>query len=174
MVTMLLVPILMIQNLLQKIYSIQTQTTLNRLLYPKTNHQLLVSCIRSSFSTATNPSWKVPYGESTDAPDSEYYLHIDPSVKKNGAPNFKLSNCQGKKKALLIGINYFGTEHELNGCINDVENIESFLISNYEFKREDMVILTDDHPHDSKYYPTRANILASMHWLVEDAQPNDS
>ncbi|KAG1047951.1 hypothetical protein G6F43_009630 [Rhizopus delemar] len=126
------------------------------------------------FVSENQPSTPIPYGESTDAPDSEYYLHIDPSVKKNGAPNFKLSNCQGRKKALLIGINYFGTEHELNGCINDVENIESFLISNYEFKREDMVILTDDHPHDSKYYPTRANILASMHWLVEDAQPNDS
>lgn len=98
MVTMLLVPILMIQNLLQKIYSIQTQTTLNRLLYPKTNHQLLVSCIRSSFSTVINPSWKVPYGESTDAPDSEYYLHIDPSVKKMVLPTLNYPIVKDERK----------------------------------------------------------------------------
>ena len=29
------------------------------------------------------------------------------------------------KKALLIGINYKNTENELNGCINDIQNIKS-------------------------------------------------
>ena len=35
------------------------------------------------------------------------------------------------KKALCIGINYIGSRYELNGCINDVNNIKSKLISNY-------------------------------------------
>ena len=28
------------------------------------------------------------------------------------------------KNALLIGCNYVGSDYELNGCINDVENIQ--------------------------------------------------
>jgi hypothetical protein len=34
------------------------------------------------------------------------------------------------KRALLIGINYIGTKHELGGCINDINNIEKFIIDN--------------------------------------------
>lgn len=41
---------------------------------------------------------------------------------------------QGRKRALLIGINYTGTANALNGCINDVNNVKQFLISLYNFK----------------------------------------
>jgi hypothetical protein len=81
---------------------------------------------------------------------------------------------QGRKKALLIGINYFHTDNELNGCINDVANIKNFISTLYGFQEEDMVILTDDQDEHTKFYPTRENILAAMAWLVSDAQPNDS
>lgn len=81
---------------------------------------------------------------------------------------------QGRKKALLIGINYFNSENELSGCLNDVANIKDFITTLYGFKEEDMVILTDDQPSDTKYYPNRENILSAMSWLVSDAQPNDS
>ena len=37
------------------------------------------------------------------------------------------------KKALLIGINYTGTDYELRGCINDSINLKQFLISNKFF-----------------------------------------
>lgn len=36
-----------------------------------------------------------------------------------------------------------------------------------------MVILTDDQ-EDSKFIPTKANILSAMEWLIHDAEPNDS
>lgn len=36
-----------------------------------------------------------------------------------------------------------------------------------------MVILTDEQ-EESKFKPTRENILAAMQWLVHDAEPNDS
>ncbi|KAH9897479.1 caspase domain-containing protein [Xylariomycetidae sp. FL2044] len=94
----------------------------------------------------------------------------------HGAPDgytFQYSNCTGKRKALLIGINYFGQDGELRGCINDTKNVSSFLIERYGYKREDMVILTDDQ-HDSVMHPTKANILRAMEWLVANAQPNDS
>jgi hypothetical protein len=41
---------------------------------------------------------------------------------------------QGRKRALLIGINYFGSPNQLNGCINDVHNIKGFLIQRFGFK----------------------------------------
>ena len=31
------------------------------------------------------------------------------------------------KNALLVGINYKGTNYQLNGCINDVTNMSKFL-----------------------------------------------
>ena len=85
-----------------------------------------------------------------------------------------LSNCQGNKKALLIGINYFGQSGELRGCVNDVNNIKS-LIKSRGFTEDQyhMLILTDDQ-RDPRYHPTRRNIIEGMNWLVRGAQPNDS
>ncbi|OPB45351.1 hypothetical protein A0O28_0075610 [Trichoderma guizhouense] len=94
----------------------------------------------------------------------------------HGAPGgytFQYSNCTGKRKALLIGINYFGTKAELKGCINDVHNVSAFLVERYGYKREDMVILTDDQSNPVMR-PTKANIVRAMGWLVNGAQPNDA
>ncbi|KAF9085458.1 Ca(2+)-dependent cysteine protease [Mortierella sp. AD031] len=87
--------------------------------------------------------------------------------------NFQLSNCTGRKKALLIGINYFRQKGELRGCINDVRNIKAFIQRRFGFREEDTVTLTDDQA-DPTRIPTKANILAGMQWLVRDARPNDS
>ncbi|KAI1186265.1 caspase domain-containing protein [Nemania serpens] len=94
----------------------------------------------------------------------------------HGAPEgytFQYSNCTGKRKALFIGINYFGQDAELAGCINDTKNLSTFLMENYSYKREDMIILTDDQ-QDPRLVPTKANIIRALEWLVRDAQPNDS
>ncbi|KXN72137.1 hypothetical protein CONCODRAFT_5060 [Conidiobolus coronatus NRRL 28638] len=85
----------------------------------------------------------------------------------------QVSNFSGKKRALLIGINYFKTKAELRGCINDVQNVKNFLMKHYGFRLDDMVILTDDQ-QDPKFIPTRQNMINAMHWLVGGAQPNDS
>ncbi|KAI9843307.1 MAG: Ca(2+)-dependent cysteine protease [Thelocarpon superellum] len=94
----------------------------------------------------------------------------------HGAPqgyNFQYSNCTGRRKALLIGINYFNQRGQLRGCINDVKNMSAYLNSNFGYAREDMVILTDDQQNQMSQ-PTKQNILRAMHWLVRDARPNDS
>lgn len=93
-----------------------------------------------------------------------------------GAPQgytFQYSNCSGRRKALLIGINYFGQKGELRGCINDVSNVSRFLNERYGYKWEDMVILTDDQK-DPRKIPTKQNMQQAMEWLVRDAQPNDA
>ena len=52
-------------------------------------------------------------------------------------------------------------------------NISNYLIECFDYKLEDMVILTDDRPNPVSR-PTKANILRGMRWLVQNAQPNDS
>lgn len=86
--------------------------------------------------------------------------------------NFQYSNCSGRRKALLVGINYIGTSNQLRGCINDVQNVKNYLIRN-GFNEGDIVVLTDDQ-HEMVKVPMRENIIRAIGWLVKDAQPNDS
>ncbi|KAG8905382.1 Ca(2+)-dependent cysteine protease [Tulasnella sp. 417] len=90
-----------------------------------------------------------------------------------GQLNFMYSQCTGKKKALIIGINYFGTDQELGGCINDARNMRTFITRNYGYRDEDIVVLTDDAQNPVQR-PTRANIIRAMEWLVRGAAANDS
>ena len=75
----------------------------------------------------------------------------------------------GVRKALLIGINYTGTENELRGCINDVHHMRDLLIR-CGFQEGNIVCLTDDQPGRM---PTRDNILERCMWLVAGAKPGD-
>ncbi|KAG0787874.1 hypothetical protein G6F57_007780 [Rhizopus arrhizus] len=116
----------------------------------------------------------VPYGQpQSNKNANDFVMHVNPVMQNQSPPNFQLSNCQGRKRALLIGINYFGSANALNGCINDVKNVKEFLITLHNFRAEDMVILTDDQT-DSKFLPTKQNILSAMRWLVNGARENDS
>ncbi|KAI8984660.1 caspase domain-containing protein [Mycotypha africana] len=105
---------------------------------------------------------------------NDFVLHVNPKFRNIPPPQFQLSNCQGRKRALLIGINYFHTRNELRGCINDVHNVKHFLITVYNFREEDMIILTDDQVHDARHMPTKQNMIQAMQWLVHDSRPNDS
>ncbi len=85
---------------------------------------------------------------------------------------FQYTQNSGMRKALLIGICYFGQRGHLRGCINDVKNMAAYLREHLGYKRDDMVILTDDQQNPMSQ-PTKANILRAMHWLVKGARPND-
>jgi hypothetical protein len=71
-----------------------------------------------------------------------------------------------KKNALLIGINYIGSEYELNGCINDTSSINNFLSScNYK----NIKIITDQTVEK----PTRNNIINNLTNLLNTAGSGD-
>lgn len=113
---------------------------------------------------------------STSSPGAAPPPPADAREFGHGAPpsyQYQHSMCTGMRKALLIGINYFGQRGQLRGCINDVRNMSGYLVTHFGYKREDMVILTDDQQNPISQ-PTKQNILRAMHWLVKDAQPNDS
>ncbi|KAF9354037.1 Ca(2+)-dependent cysteine protease, partial [Mortierella sp. NVP85] len=78
-----------------------------------------------------------------------------------------------RKKALLIGINYFGDPNQLLGCINDTRELFGFISGYFGFMYHDTIMLTDDSIYEDKR-PTGANIRYWMKWLVKDAQPQDS
>ena len=75
------------------------------------------------------------------------------------------------KKAVMIGINYPGTEGELLGCINDVKRMHKSLVELYGFSEENIVELIDTE--ESKTQPTGKNIRQAFWDLVGSAQPGD-
>lgn len=68
------------------------------------------------------------------------------------------------KKALLVGINYKGTNSELQGCINDIDTIKQYLLKR-GYKSSNIRILTE-RPVD--ILPTKRNILSHLNWLVSN------
>jgi len=68
------------------------------------------------------------------------------------------------KYALLIGINYIGTDSELNGCINDILNMKQVLTTTYGFLEENCVMLIEN---DERYLPpTKENILNELNKIA--------
>ena len=84
---------------------------------------------------------------------------------------FTLNNPAGggKKKALLIGINYVGQKGELSGCINDVQRIKKY-IEGQGFEGGDIQVLTDE----TSAKPTYKNIMNGLLWLADGAVAGDS
>lgn len=75
------------------------------------------------------------------------------------------------KKAVLIGINYPGTEGELLGCINDVKQTHKSLVELFGFSEENITELIDTDK--SKTQPTGKNIRQALLDLVESANSGD-
>jgi len=76
------------------------------------------------------------------------------------------------KKALLIGINYIGTENELNGCINDSINLKKFIIQNKYVNESDIIMMNDTLSPTNILFPTRQNILNQLTNLITFASKN--
>lgn len=67
----------------------------------------------------------------------------------------------GLKRALFVGINYVGTPYELYGCINDAVDMQAQTQTFFPTCK-DVRLITDATPMK----PTRANLFASIDWLV--------
>jgi len=90
-----------------------------------------------------------------------------------GVTSSVLSKKKGLKKALLIGINYIeDSNNKLNGCINDIINIENKLrITNpecIEYRK------LSDNQTNLLLKPTRKNIIDGINWLVNGLKSGES
>eukprot|EP00922_Rhytidocystis_sp_ex-Travisia-forbesii_P065352 GHVS01097117.1.p1 GENE.GHVS01097117.1~~GHVS01097117.1.p1 ORF type:complete len:621 (-),score=83.03 GHVS01097117.1:1837-3699(-) len=141
------------------------------------NKEAAIDTLLSSIVAASaHGSPAAPPPSSLDSPT--FALYQQQAHPKS--PPAKLTATQpvqhtGRKKALLIGINYFGSRCQLQGCISDVQRMKRLLVGFYGFPDDShtMVCLTDDNS-DIRYRPTRANIMMAMQWLVADARPGDA
>lgn len=71
------------------------------------------------------------------------------------------------KKALCVGINnYPGTQHDLNGCVNDAHAWADLLVAHYDFPQSDVKLLLDAQA-------TKARIMADLKSLLAGAQAGD-
>jgi hypothetical protein len=91
-------------------------------------------------------------------------LNQNITVIQNFYPNTIIVN--GEKKALLIGINYTGTQNELFGCINDVNCIKERIT---EEGFNNISIMTDI----TSLKATKNNILNEFKNLLVNSQTGD-
>lgn len=78
----------------------------------------------------------------------------------------------GAKRAVLVGINYPGTDGELKGCLNDVSRMRRCLLDRFGFDDDGIRVLADADP--STPPPTGANIRLELERLVANARPGDA
>jgi hypothetical protein len=87
----------------------------------------------------------------------------------NQQPQYQ--KVHGTRRALLVGINYYGQQGQLSGCINDVQNVQHYLLKYQGFMPENIIILADDGKRPS---PTREKIIRGLRQLVTQSKPGDS
>lgn len=81
----------------------------------------------------------------------------------------------GKRKSLLIGINYFGTNSQLNGCIADVKRMRPVLEQHgFPSDKKHQMVLLDDPSWDAMRRPTLQNMRKAIRWLTCDAKTGDA
>ncbi|ERN01030.1 hypothetical protein AMTRI_Chr03g145770 [Amborella trichopoda] len=107
-------------------------------------------------STNTYP----PPSSSSVVPSPNHYAPVPPS-------------SHGRKKAVICGISYRYSRHELKGCINDAKCMKYLLINKFKFPESSIINLTEDE-RDPYKIPTKQNIRMAMYWLVQGCQPGDS
>jgi len=86
------------------------------------------------------------------------------------------------KKALVIGVDYAGSDAELRGPVNDALRWTEVLAKQCGFPRAGIVTMIDEYPsgelveEDDEQYsrPTKEGILEALDWLVEDVAEGDA
>ena len=91
----------------------------------------------------------------------------DADLLRLNKPTATVTPAVRNKKALLIGINYNGTSAQLNGCINDINDVSALLTSKYAFNS--ITKITDE----TTQKPTRDVILASFAQFLASGTEGD-
>ena len=78
---------------------------------------------------------------------SQSYAPPPPSPSPySHAPPGPPPNAHGRKKAVIVGISYRYSRHELKGCINDAKCMKYLLINKFQFPQESILMLTGTTP----------------------------
>ena len=140
-----------------------------------------VACLRAMRTELNQMGYdQIPELSSSRMIDVNKPMHIVPP------------NSHGRRRAILIGINYTGQQGQLvrqerkclvgfffshkqhtlvqSGCHNDVGNIQKYLVEVQGFNESEMLILMDDNRH---HPPTRRNIEDAFARMCQYSQAGD-
>ena len=109
--------------------------------------------------------------------------NMEHNMKHNMEPQTVIKTPKNVlKMALLIGINYENTKIKLRGCINDCENIRTFLLKNKYMNENEIIMMTDrqqeqkekekEKEKENELYPTKKNIYIQLMKLIKFAHKN--
>ncbi|KLO12325.1 hypothetical protein SCHPADRAFT_425975 [Schizopora paradoxa] len=128
------------------------------------------------YAPSPNPAVQMPIPHKPPTTLQRFGPEFETPDHRRQQHTFQYSQCNRRKKAVCIGINYYGTKDVLKGAVNDATNVRQFLMKQYGYTRDNIIMLTDsrDENQSRRRLPTRDNIINAMRWLVKDAQPHDS
>ena len=122
---------------------------------PLTCHQLLKSMYATSKAKGYKP---VPQMTASRPLDAQRPFYIVPP------------GATGRRRALIIGINYTGQTGELRAPQNDAYNVQQLLIRECGFPAQEILILVDD---GKQMPPTKRHIQAGLQQMVAYSRPGD-
>ncbi|KAJ7290834.1 hypothetical protein O6H91_Y297600 [Diphasiastrum complanatum] len=111
------------------------------------------------------PPNPLPYGHSNG---TQSYGHPNPLQYAPTPPQ-----PHGSKKAVICGISYRYSRHELKGCLNDAKCMKYLLTNRFKFPESSILMLTEEE-RDPLKLPTLHNMRMALRWLVQGCQPGDS
>ncbi|XP_073313061.1 metacaspase-1 [Primulina huaijiensis] len=117
-------------------------------------------------------------GDPRNAPPPQHHAPMTqgpppPPSPYNHAPPNPPPNPHGRKKAVIVGISYRFSRHELKGCLNDAKCMKYLLINKFKFPESSILMLTEEE-RDPYRIPTKQNMRMALYWLLQGCQPGDS
>jgi len=106
----------------------------------------------------------------------EHYLNLEEAFLPEAQTKWEhppASLRPPARRALTVGCNYLCLQPgkgRLSGCINDSETMVGIMKEVFGFQDSQICRLRDDR---ANMMPTKANMLKSLHWLVEGAASGD-
>lgn len=78
----------------------------------------------------------------TAPPPSQSLLYPSLPSPYNHAPTGQPPSPHGRKRAVICGISYKNSRHELKGCINDAKCMQYLLVNKFHFPESSILMLT--------------------------------
>jgi Ca2+-binding EF-hand superfamily protein len=102
-----------------------------------------------------------------------------PAAKGSPASNILgylgMGKATGRRKALFVGANYYGTEGILQSSVHDCQIMKTLLtdVFEWELKQDVNMKILRDNTTNMKIRPNRKNIVDGLSWLVDGAKKGD-
>ncbi|KAF3445621.1 hypothetical protein FNV43_RR10797 [Rhamnella rubrinervis] len=135
--------------------------------------QSIRCAICQAITKIADPRAVPPPSSSQYAPPPASNSPFPPPSPYSQAPPGPPPNAHGRKKAVICGISYRYSRHELKGCINDAKCMRYLLINKFKFPEASILMLTEEET-DPYRLPTKYNLRMALYWLVQGCQPGDS